>query len=141
MGFCNARNNYGSTDKMDQSMTVQEALSLQPGDIITIYNRGYFKFSHLTPEILSESDLPLTNACMLYNGQADWKVGDIYGYLIHYTKIFDSNMKPINGNKVKCLNMIYCEKVTLSDILKKIEDVTADHQTILSNYQKLITLL
>ncbi len=106
-------------------MTIAEVELLNVGDTITTYHTGVFKFVKATPCFVSESNFPITAAFrQCYGNDKEWKVGDLYQYLVYYTQICDGEFKPKRGKVEKSCSSFYCTKVSVNDLIdRKIEEL------------------
>ena len=122
-------------------MTVEEVQQLKPGVLLTTYNKGYFRFVKATPCRIDHTNY-ITQAFKLVHGDKEWKVGDIYQYIVYYTLAYTPDFKYRNGKAISGCSSRYCTKVTLSsEIPKRIKALKEQLSKTIEEYNSQITKL
>lgn len=89
--------------------------TLAVGDIVTAYEKGIWRIEEIIPRQVTEEMLK-------YRAYSTMKVGDEMVPSVRCTKLFDSKMKPIKGNRASECNIAWCERVSVKTLRKEAED-------------------
>jgi hypothetical protein len=103
---------------------------MKKGDLITAYHSGIHKVVNIQERWNNRKD-PMLPVYYEYNENCGDKIGD----LVTYTKVADTNGKPINSTKEYSCDIAFCN--SLSSHIENIKNTIKQLEKLKIQYEKL----